>query len=55
MRLDNFIKHASKQADVLFTEGSMVARSDDKTITEDENVSRTPVNGVRIIVNNNPA
>ena len=34
--LDSFIKAAPKQADVLFTEGSMVARSDERTITEDE-------------------
>ena len=34
--LDSFIKQVSKQADVLYTEGSMVARSDEKTITEDE-------------------
>jgi len=34
--LDRFIKTVSKQADVLFTEGSMMARSDEKTITEDE-------------------
>ena len=33
---DSFIKTAPKHADVLFTEGSMVARSDEKTITEDE-------------------
>ena len=33
--LDRFIKQVTKQADVLFTEGSMVARSDEKTITED--------------------
>ena len=36
MCLDTFIKHAIKQADVLFTEGSMVSRSDELTITEDE-------------------
>jgi len=34
--LDSFIRQVSKQADVLFTEGSMVARNDEKTITEDE-------------------
>ncbi|MCL1883151.1 MAG: MBL fold metallo-hydrolase [Defluviitaleaceae bacterium] len=34
--LDSFIKQAKKQADVLFTEGSMVSRSDELTITEDE-------------------
>ena len=34
--LGKFIKAVSKQADVLFTEGSMMARSDEKTITEDE-------------------
>ena len=34
--LDTFIKHVSKKADVLFTEGSMVSRSDELTITEDE-------------------
>jgi ribonuclease J len=34
--LDTFIKHVTKQADVLFTEGSMVSRSDELTITEDE-------------------
>lgn len=34
--LDRFIKHASKQADILFTEGSMVSRSDERIITEDE-------------------
>ena len=34
--LDNFIMHVSKQADVLFTEGSMVSRNDELTITEDE-------------------
>lgn len=34
--LDGFIKQVSKQADVLLTEGTMVARSDEKTITEDE-------------------
>ena len=34
--LDSFVRQASKQADMLFTEGSMVARSDEKTITEDE-------------------
>ena len=34
--LDSFIKQATKQADVLFTEGSMVSRSDELTITEDE-------------------
>ena len=34
--LDSFIRQVAKQADVLFTEGSMVARSDEKTITEDE-------------------
>ena len=33
---DNFIKHVTKQADVLFTEGSMVTRSDELTITENE-------------------
>ena len=32
--LDRFIKQAAKEADVLFTEGSMVARSDELTITE---------------------
>ena len=36
MCLDSFIKQAAKQADILFTEGSMIARSDEKTITEDE-------------------
>jgi len=34
--LDRFIRQATKEADVLFTEGSMVARSDELTITEDE-------------------
>ena len=34
--LDSFIRQTSKQANVLFTEGSMVARSDEKTISEDE-------------------
>ena len=34
--LDSFIKQATKQADILFTEGSMIERSDEKTITEDE-------------------
>ena len=34
--LDSFIRQAKKQADVLFTEGSMVSRSDELTITEDE-------------------
>ena len=34
--LDSFIKRATKQADVLFTEGSMVSRSDERTISEDE-------------------
>ena len=34
--LDSFIRQASKQADVLFPEGSMVERSEEKTITEDE-------------------
>jgi ribonuclease J len=34
--LPSFISHAAKQADVLFTEGTMVSRSDEKTITEDE-------------------
>lgn len=34
--LDVFIKRASKQADILFTEGSMVSRSDELSITEDE-------------------
>ena len=34
--LDTFIKHASKHADVLFTEGSMVSRNDELTITENE-------------------
>ena len=34
--LDRFIKHVAKQADVLFTEGTMVSRSDELTITEDE-------------------
>lgn len=34
--LDRFIRQASKQADVLFSEGSMVERSEEKTITEDE-------------------
>ena len=34
--LDSFIKQATKEADVLFTEGSMVSRSDELTITEDE-------------------
>jgi len=34
--LDTFIKHVTKQADVLFTEGSMVSRSDELTISEDE-------------------
>ncbi|MDR2728840.1 MAG: MBL fold metallo-hydrolase [Chitinispirillales bacterium] len=33
---DSFIKQTKKHADVLFTEGSMIARSDEKTITEDE-------------------
>ena len=34
--LATFIKHATKQADILLTEGSMVSRSDELTITEDE-------------------
>ena len=34
--LDSFIKQTKKQADVLFTEGSMVSRSDELTITEDD-------------------
>ena len=34
--LDTFIKHVTKQADVLFTEGSMVSRSDELTIPENE-------------------
>ncbi|MCL2249100.1 MAG: MBL fold metallo-hydrolase [Oscillospiraceae bacterium] len=34
--LDSFIRQATKQADVLFTEGSMVSRSDELTISEDE-------------------
>ena len=34
--LDSFIRQASKQANVLFIEGSMVERSEEKTITEDE-------------------
>lgn len=34
--LDSFIKKVTKQVDVLFTEGSMIVRSDEKTITEDE-------------------
>jgi len=34
--LDSFIRQATKEANVLFTEGSMVARSDELTITEDE-------------------
>jgi ribonuclease J len=34
--LDSFIDQASKQADVLLTEGSMASRSDELTITEDE-------------------
>jgi ribonuclease J len=34
--LDSFIEQGAKQADVLFTEGSMVARSDELTIKEDE-------------------
>ncbi|MCL2806518.1 MAG: MBL fold metallo-hydrolase [Treponema sp.] len=34
--LDSFIRQVSKQADVLFTEGSMVSRGDEKTITEEE-------------------
>jgi len=31
--LDTFIKHVTKQADVLFTEGSMVSRNDELSIT----------------------
>lgn len=34
--LDSFIKQVSKQADMLFTEGSMVSRSDELTVTEDK-------------------
>jgi len=34
--LDRFIRQATKEADVLFTEGSMVSRSDELTITEDK-------------------
>lgn len=35
--LDHFIKHAQKQADVLFTEGTLVSRGKDEvTITENE-------------------
>jgi ribonuclease J len=34
--LDTFIKHVTKQADILFTEGSMVSRNGELTITEDE-------------------
>lgn len=34
--LDSFIKTASKQADVLFTEGSMISRADERIMTEDE-------------------
>jgi ribonuclease J len=34
--LDRFIKHVTKQADVLFTEGSLVSRQNERTITEDE-------------------
>jgi ribonuclease J len=34
--LDKFIKHVTKQADVLFTEGTMASRSDELTVTEDE-------------------
>jgi len=34
--LDRFIEKGKKQADVLFTEGSMVSRSDELTISEDE-------------------
>lgn len=34
--LDNFIQYASKNADALFIEGTMVSRSDELTITENE-------------------
>jgi len=34
--LDSFISQATKQSNVLFTEGSMVSRDDELTITEDE-------------------
>jgi len=34
--LDSFIQYAKKPADVLFTEGTMLSRSDEKTISEDE-------------------
>jgi len=34
--LDRFIEKGAKQADVLFAEGSMVSRSDERTISEDE-------------------
>ncbi|MCL2436639.1 MAG: MBL fold metallo-hydrolase [Clostridiales bacterium] len=36
MCLDSFINQLPKQVDVLFTEGAMIARSDERTITEDE-------------------
>ena len=34
--LDTFIKHATKQADILLTEGTMLGRLDEKTLTEKE-------------------
>ena len=34
--LDTFIKHVTKNADLLLTEGSMVSRSDELTVTESE-------------------
>ena len=34
--LDRFIENVAKQADVLFVEGTMATRSDERTITEDE-------------------
>ena len=34
--LERFIKHVSKQADVLFIEGSMISRSDERITTENE-------------------
>jgi ribonuclease J len=44
--LDSFIKQGAKQADVLFTEGSMIARSNEKTITEYE-LELTIINEVK--------
>jgi ribonuclease J len=34
--LDTFIKHATKQADILLTEGTMLGRLEEKTLTEKE-------------------